>query len=97
MSPLDDYGEILTVSQVADLLGIARNSVYQAAAAGEIPSMRVGRRILFAKRSLEVWLSGGTIGSPRDAQSAQSAEIHPAAPTGRRRWREPRFGRPIRR
>ena len=57
---LDDYGEILTVRQVAEVLGIARNSVYQAAAAGQIPSVRVGRRILFARRSLESWLSSGT-------------------------------------
>lgn len=59
MSRLDDYGEILTVRQVAEVLGIARNSVYQAAATGQIPSVRVGRRILFARRSLEVWLSSG--------------------------------------
>jgi len=65
MNLLDDYGEILTVRQVAAVLGIARNSVYQAAAAGQIPSIRVGRRILFAKRSLEFWLSAGTQDSPR--------------------------------
>lgn len=67
MNRLEDYGEILTVRQVAELLGIARNSVYQAAAAGEIPSVRVGRRILFARRSLEVWLAAGT----GDAQQPQ--------------------------
>ncbi len=40
MNRLDDYGEILTVRQVAEVLGIARNSVYLAAAAGQIPSVR---------------------------------------------------------
>ena len=59
MNRLDDYGEILTVREVAKVLGIARNSVYQAAATGQIPSVRVGRRILFARRSLELWLSSG--------------------------------------
>ena len=41
MNRLDDYGEILTVREVTKVLGIARNSVYQAAATGQIPSVRV--------------------------------------------------------
>ena len=78
MNRLDDYGEILTVRQVAEVLGIARNSVYQAAAAGQIPSVRVGRRILFAKRSLEFWLSAGdtrltTAAEPDEGHSRDSA------------------------
>ena len=85
MSRLDDYGEILTVRQVAEVLGIARNSVYQAAAAGQLPSLRVGRRILFAKRSLEVWLStASTISSPpRDSIASAPGLPHvPIRSTG---------------
>ncbi|MBA2633322.1 MAG: helix-turn-helix domain-containing protein [Chloroflexi bacterium] len=85
MNRLDNYGEILTVRQVAKLLGIARNSVYQAAAAGEIPSVRVGRRILFARRSLEVWLSSGTGDTQRPWQPTRGArEVLPVRPRG---WR----------
>ncbi len=35
-----------TVEEAAEVLGIARNSAYEAVKEGQIPSMRVGRRIL---------------------------------------------------
>lgn len=84
MNRLEDYGEILTVRQVAAVLGITRNSVYQAAAAGEIPSVRIGRRILFARRSLEVWLSSGA-GDPEMSWNPKrgTREVPPVPPGGR--------------
>lgn len=36
----------LTVDAVADLLGLDRKTVYAAINSGELPSLRVGRRIL---------------------------------------------------
>jgi len=87
MNRLDDYGEILTVRQVAEVLGIARNSVYQAAAAGEIPSVRVGRRILFARRSLEFWLSSGTRDSPQPQRPRDTRELRQLSPQGLREER----------
>lgn len=36
----------LTVPQAGELLGISRRSAYRAAAAGHIPTIRLGRRIL---------------------------------------------------
>lgn len=36
----------LTVPQTAVLLGLSRNSTYEAAERGEIPTIRIGRRIL---------------------------------------------------
>jgi excisionase family DNA binding protein len=35
-----------TVTEAARLLGISRNSAYEAARRGEIPTIRLGRRIL---------------------------------------------------
>lgn len=37
---------------VANLLGISRNSVYGAARRGEIPTIRIGKRLLVAKTIL---------------------------------------------
>jgi excisionase family DNA binding protein len=34
----------LTVEQAAKLLGVGRNQTYEAAAKGELPAMRIGRR-----------------------------------------------------
>lgn len=36
----------ITVTRVAELLGVARGTAYQAVRAGAIPSLRIGRRIL---------------------------------------------------
>ena len=43
----------LNVTQAAQQLGLSRNSVYQGVLAGDIPSVRVGKRILIPVRALE--------------------------------------------
>lgn len=42
-----------------DILGIGRNQVYAAAANGEIPTIRIGKRILVPRAALEKLLGGG--------------------------------------
>ena len=37
---------VLTVNQLADILGIGRNTAYGIVRSGQIPSVRVGRQIL---------------------------------------------------
>jgi len=44
--------EFLSVSETADLLGVGRNTLYEAIARGEIPVVHVGRRILINKQAL---------------------------------------------
>jgi excisionase family DNA binding protein len=51
-------GEVLTVEQVADLLGLGRNTVYDAANRGEIPHRRIGRRLIFSRVAVLEWLAG---------------------------------------
>ncbi len=46
-----------TVDEAAQLLGISRNSAYEAARCGEIPTIRVGRRILVPRIRLEELLA----------------------------------------
>lgn len=36
----------MTVPEAAEVLGISRNHAYEAAARGEIPSIRIGKRIV---------------------------------------------------
>ena len=43
----------LTVEQAANVLGISRGSAYEAIRRGEIPSIRLGRRILVPLPALE--------------------------------------------
>lgn len=42
----------LTVDEVADLLGISRSLAYELVRIGEIPSLRLGRRVLVPRRAL---------------------------------------------
>jgi excisionase family DNA binding protein len=52
----------LTVPETARLLNIGVNQCYAAVAKGELPSIKVGRRILVSRQKLLDLLNGG--GSP---------------------------------
>ena len=43
----------LTVDETAKYLGIGRNSAYEAIARGEIPVLKIGKRLLVPKVALE--------------------------------------------
>lgn len=43
---LEDLPLTLTMEEAAKLLGIGRNQAYHAAARGQIPMLRIGRRML---------------------------------------------------
>ncbi len=42
----------LTVDEAADLLGISRSLAYELVRIGELPSLRLGRRILIPRRAI---------------------------------------------
>jgi excisionase family DNA binding protein len=42
-----------TIEEVAKMLGIGRSSAYQAVRVGEIPTIRIGRRLLVPRLALE--------------------------------------------
>jgi len=47
-----------SVDETAKILGIGRNLAYEAVARGEIPVIRVGKRLLVPKAALEKLLNG---------------------------------------
>jgi excisionase family DNA binding protein len=49
----------VTVEEAARLLGIGRNSAYEAVRRGEIPAIRLGKRFLVPKAALERMLNDG--------------------------------------
>lgn len=62
----------MTVTECAKRLGIGRNSAYEAVSRGEIPVVRIGKRLLVPKVALERLLLAGQgaapgVGSPHDA------------------------------
>lgn len=46
----------LTIEEAGQLLGISRNPAYAAAQRGEIPTIRIGRRLLVPKAALNAML-----------------------------------------
>jgi excisionase family DNA binding protein len=47
-----------TIDEAAKVLGIGRNAAYQAARRGEIPTIKIGKRILVLWAALERKLQG---------------------------------------
>ncbi len=50
--------DVLTITEVSRLLRIGRNSAYDAARRGELPVVRIGRRLLVPRVALERLLAG---------------------------------------
>lgn len=54
-------GDVLTADDAAALLGVSRWTLYAAANRHEVPHRRLGRRMLFSRRALLVWLEGASL------------------------------------
>lgn len=48
----------IDVPEAGRILGLSRNAAYDAAARGEIPTIRIGKRLLVPKAALERLLNG---------------------------------------
>lgn len=57
---MSEQRNVYSVPEVAQRLGIDRNTVYQAVKEGQIPSIRVGRRILVPRLAFERMLENGS-------------------------------------
>ena len=67
---LKDLPPTITVEQAGELLGISRRSAYRAASNGELPTIKLGRRLLVpTKRVLEL------LGLSEDRLADQSAGV----------------------
>lgn len=49
---------VLTVEEAAKLLRISRGSAYEAARTGQLPTIRIGRRLLVPRVQLRAMLAG---------------------------------------
>ena len=52
----------LSVPEVAQVLGVGRNAAYEAARSGQIPTRRLGRRIVVPVPALLEWLGATATG-----------------------------------
>ena len=58
-----------TIEEAARLLGVSRGTAYESARRGEIPTLRLGRRLLVPRARLEELL-GGDVERNGDGQRA---------------------------
>lgn len=57
---LDQLPLMLTVMEVAAVLGVSRASAYDLFHARGFPSVSVGRRLMVSKESLRAWMNGNS-------------------------------------
>jgi excisionase family DNA binding protein len=74
-----------TVTEAAAALGISRTSAYERVRAGELPALRLGRRIVITRHALEELL-GAPILDPKVRREVRTAvnEAPPRGPAGSR-------------
>lgn len=53
------HDSLLTVSEVADILGIRRDRVYALIRENLLPSVKLGRQVRVAPAQLEAWIASG--------------------------------------
>jgi excisionase family DNA binding protein len=71
------FPSLLNVAQIAELLDLSPQRVYQLAKVGTIPSVRIGRTLRFEPDTIKRWLqAGGSLGptSPVAAPATTAAE-----------------------
>jgi excisionase family DNA binding protein len=63
-----------TISETAEMLGIAKNTVYRAVRRGEIPIIRVGGRLLVARAAMIRLLEGHMVSGIGEIQDNKAEE-----------------------
>lgn len=60
---------LLSAREAARALGIGERTLWTQTRAGGLPCIRIGRRVLYAPRDLEVWIDGRRRGGAPDADA----------------------------
>ena len=79
----------VTVEEAATILGVGRNKAYEAARSGEIPTIRIGKRLLVPLTALERLLAVGA--QPLGANDGNAGKAAPLAEEEKRRCHRARI------
>jgi len=60
MSEVEPQPLTYRIEEAAKLLGVSRNHCFEAAKRGDIPSIKIGRRLLIPRAALDRMLDGST-------------------------------------
>lgn len=53
----NQYKDVVTVRELAEMLGVGRNTAYELVRCGAVPSVKVGRQIRISKQSVIDYIS----------------------------------------
>jgi excisionase family DNA binding protein len=73
---MTEHAHTFSVEEAARILGCGRGTAYEAIRAGEIPSIKVGRRILVPRARLYALL-----GEDLPERNGHAEEVNPGMPT----------------
>ncbi len=59
---------LLRASEVGTLLGLGRSTIFELLAAGELPTVRIGRAVRVPRQALEDWVRQRTVRSREEAR-----------------------------
>ncbi len=71
----DEYGAILTVEEVMEILMIGKNGVYDLLNSGEINSFRIGRMHKVPKVALEEYILAKSLQQPKSVKRKEKKRI----------------------
>lgn len=57
---------LLTASQVEQRTGLSKSTIYDQAAKGTLPHLRIGRAVRFPLAALVSWIKENTVSVPRE-------------------------------
>lgn len=70
----------MNAQEVAELLRVGKNKVYELAKSGELASYRVGRKLRFSPSDVDAYLARRRFGGSQESTAAGDAELQAAAP-----------------
>ncbi len=79
--PHDPERLVYTVPEAGRLLGLGRNAAYDAAKRGDIPTLRIGRRLLVPKIAFHRMIELTTQASDQGTQTVKCDVVERPAPT----------------
>lgn len=59
---MDGSSLVMTVEEAAEVLGISRGLAYELVRRGELPALRLGRRLVVPRRRLIAMIEGNGLG-----------------------------------
>jgi excisionase family DNA binding protein len=66
--PIEAPCDVLTVEEVATLLKIGRNAVYEAVGRNELPHRRIGKQIRFSRHAIMRWFDSWSLRGAKEGK-----------------------------